>query len=58
VLSKNSSNIFLKNIGIKPVASSNSVASNEGELREQLAAEAKAVVLGSSRREVKRLRKS
>jgi len=42
-LSKNSSNSFLKNGGIKPVASSNSAASKE-ELREQLAAEAKAAV--------------
>jgi len=42
-LSKNSSNSFLKNVGIKPVASSNSAASKE-ELREQLAAEAKAAV--------------
>jgi molecular chaperone GrpE (heat shock protein) len=48
VLPKNSSNIFLKNVGIKPVASSNSAAaaSNEIELREQLAAEAKAAVQG------------
>jgi molecular chaperone GrpE (heat shock protein) len=45
-LSKNSSNIFLKNVGMKPVASSNSAAPNESELREQLAAEAKAVVQG------------
>ena len=44
VLSKNSSNIFLTNIGIKPAASSNSTTSSENELREQLAAEAKAVV--------------
>jgi molecular chaperone GrpE (heat shock protein) len=44
VLSKNSSNIFLKNVGIKPAASSNSTVSNESELREQLAAEAKAAV--------------
>jgi hypothetical protein len=46
VLSKNSSNIFLKNVGIKQVPSCNSSASNEGELREQLAAEAKAAVQG------------
>ena len=44
MLSKNSSNIFLKNVGIKPAASSNSTVSNESELREQLAAEAKAAV--------------
>jgi molecular chaperone GrpE (heat shock protein) len=46
VLSKNSSNVFLKNVGIKPVSSSNSAASNETELRDQLAAEAKAAVQG------------
>jgi len=44
VLSKNSSNIFLKNVGIKQVGSSKSAASNEDEIREQLAAEAKAAV--------------
>jgi molecular chaperone GrpE (heat shock protein) len=43
VLSKNSSNIFLKNV---QVPSSNSSASNEGKLREQLAAEAKAAIQG------------
>jgi molecular chaperone GrpE (heat shock protein) len=44
VLSKNSSNIFLKNVGIKSAASTSSTASNESNLREQLAAEAKAAV--------------
>ncbi|XP_072148504.1 uncharacterized protein [Setaria viridis] len=45
VLPKNSSNSFLKSVGIKPVGTSQaSSSSNEIELREQLAAEAKAVV--------------
>lgn len=42
VLSQNSSHHFLKNVGIKPVASSRSSSSNESELREQLAAEKQA----------------
>jgi len=46
VLSQNSSNHFLKSVGIKPVASSKSSSSNESELREELAAEAKAAVQG------------
>ena len=46
VLSKNSSNVFLKSVGIKPVSSSKASASNESDLREQLATEAKAVVQG------------
>jgi predicted nuclease with TOPRIM domain len=46
VLSKNSSNVFLKSVGIKSAPSSRSSASNESELREQLAAEAKAAVQG------------
>ena len=45
-LPKNSSNSFLKNIGIKPTASSKSAALNESDLREQLAAEARAAVQG------------
>jgi len=45
-LPKNSSNSFLKNIGIKPTTSSKSAALNESDLREQLAAEARAVVQG------------
>ena len=45
-LPKNSSNTFLKNVGIKPVASSNSAALKESELRERLAAEAKAAIQG------------
>uniref|UniRef100_K3ZLA0 Uncharacterized protein n=1 Tax=Setaria italica TaxID=4555 RepID=K3ZLA0_SETIT len=45
VLPKNSSNSFLKSVGIKPVGTSQaSSSSNEIELREQLAAEAKADV--------------
>jgi len=46
VLSKNSSNVFLKSVGIKLVPSSTSSISNESELREQLAVEAKATVQG------------
>ena len=46
VLSQNSSHIFLKSVGIKPVAPSKSSSSNESELREQLAAEARAAVQG------------
>jgi len=53
VLSQNSSNLFLKSVGIKPVPSSKSSSSNESELREQLAAEATAVVQG----EIDELRK-
>ena len=45
-LPKNSSNSFLKNVGIKPVTSSNSAALKESELRERLAAEAKTAVQG------------
>ena len=44
VLSKNSSNIFLRSVGIKAVASSEASSSNESELREELAAEARAAV--------------
>ena len=53
VLSQNSSNLFLKSVGIKPVPSSKSSSSNESELREQLAAEATAAVQG----EIDELRK-
>jgi hypothetical protein len=45
VLSQNSSHIFLKSVGIKPVASSKSSSSNESELLEQLTAEATAAVV-------------
>ena len=45
-LPKNSSNSFLNNIGIKPTASSKSATLNESDLREQLAAEARAAVQG------------
>jgi hypothetical protein len=44
VLPKNSSNHFLKSLGIKPVGSSKASSLNENELREQLAAEARAIV--------------
>ncbi|XP_066306571.1 uncharacterized protein [Miscanthus floridulus] len=53
VLSQNSSNLFLKSVGIKLVPSSKSSSSNESELREQLAAEATAAVQG----EIDELRK-
>jgi molecular chaperone GrpE (heat shock protein) len=53
VLSQNSSNLFLKSVGIKPVPSSKSSSSNESELQEQLAAEATAAVQG----EIDELRK-
>ena len=53
VLSQNSSNLFLKSVGIKPVPSSKSSSSNESELREQLAAEATAAIQG----EIDELRK-
>jgi molecular chaperone GrpE (heat shock protein) len=46
VMSQNSSHQFLKRIGIKTSASSNSSSSNESELQEQLAAEATAAVQG------------
>ena len=46
MLSQNSSNLFLKSVGIQPVPSSKSSSSNESELREQLAAEATAAVQG------------
>jgi molecular chaperone GrpE (heat shock protein) len=44
VLPKNISNLFLRSVGIKPVPSSEASSSNESELREQLAAEAKAAI--------------
>ena len=44
VLSQNSSSIFLKSVGMKPVASSKSSSTNESELREELAAQATAAV--------------
>ena len=44
MLSNNSSNIFLRSVGIKAVASSEASSSNESELREELAAEARATV--------------
>ena len=46
VIFQNSSHQFLKSVGIKTPASSNSSSSNESELREQLAAEAMAAVQG------------
>jgi molecular chaperone GrpE (heat shock protein) len=46
VLSQNSSNLFLKNVGFQTPPSSKSVSSNECQLREQLAAEATAAVQG------------
>jgi molecular chaperone GrpE (heat shock protein) len=46
VLSQKSSHLFLKSVGIKPVASSKSSSSNESELREQLTAEATTAVQG------------
>ena len=46
VLPKNSTNIFLKNVGIKRAASSKSSSLTESELRQQLAAEATAAVQG------------
>jgi hypothetical protein len=46
VLSQNSSNLFLKNVGFQTPPSSKSVSSNESQLREQLAAEATAAVQG------------
>jgi molecular chaperone GrpE (heat shock protein) len=44
VLSQNSSNLFLKNVGFQTPPSSKSASSNESQLREQLAAEAMAAV--------------
>jgi molecular chaperone GrpE (heat shock protein) len=44
VLSQNSSNLFLKNVGFQTPPSSKSVSSNESQLREQLAAEATTAV--------------
>jgi hypothetical protein len=46
VLSQNSSNIFLKSVGIKPVAASKSSPTSERALREELAAQATAAVQG------------
>jgi molecular chaperone GrpE (heat shock protein) len=46
VLSHNSSNLFLKNVGFQTPPSSKSGSSNESELREQLAAEATTAVQG------------
>jgi molecular chaperone GrpE (heat shock protein) len=46
VLSQNSSNLFLKNVGSQTLPSSKSVSSNESQLREQLAAEATVAVQG------------
>jgi molecular chaperone GrpE (heat shock protein) len=46
VLSQNSSNLFLKNVGFQTPLSSKSVSSNESQLREQLAAEATVAVQG------------
>ena len=53
VLSKNSSNSFLKSVGINLAPSSKLATPNESELREQLAAEAQAAVQG----ELEELRK-
>jgi hypothetical protein len=44
VLSRNSFNLFLNNVGFQTPPSSKSVSSNESQLREQLAAEAMATV--------------
>ena len=44
VLPQNSSNQFLKSVGITTPGSSKSTSTNESELREQLAAEARAAV--------------
>ena len=44
VLPQNSSNQFLKSVGIMTPGSSKSTSTNESELREQLAAEARAAV--------------
>jgi molecular chaperone GrpE (heat shock protein) len=46
VLSQNSSNLFLKNVGFRTLPSSKSGSSNESELREQLVAKATAAVQG------------
>jgi molecular chaperone GrpE (heat shock protein) len=46
VLSQNSSNLFLKNVGFQTPPSSKSVSSNESQLREKLAAEATAAIQG------------
>jgi len=44
VLPQNSSNQFLKSVGITTPGSNKSTSTNESELREQLAAEARAAV--------------
>jgi len=44
MLPQNSSNQFLKSVGITTPGSSKSTSTNESELREQLAAEARAAV--------------
>jgi molecular chaperone GrpE (heat shock protein) len=46
VLSQNSSNLFLKNVGFQTPPSSKSGSSNESELQEQLAAEATTTIQG------------
>jgi flagellar motility protein MotE (MotC chaperone) len=46
VLSKTSSQLFLKSIGLNTPTSSKSTSTNETELREQLVAEARAAVQG------------
>jgi hypothetical protein len=46
VLSKNSSNHFLKSVGIQKAGSSKSASPNESELREELSAQARAAVQG------------
>jgi hypothetical protein len=46
VLSKNSSNHFLKSVGIQKAGSSKSASPNESELREELSAQARATVQG------------
>jgi flagellar motility protein MotE (MotC chaperone) len=53
VLSKTSSQLFLKSIGLNTPTSSKSTSTNETELREQLVAEARAAVQG----EVDKLKK-
>ena len=57
VLSKNSSNNFLKSVGINPAASSKLATPNESELREQLVAEAQAAAQAAVQGELEELRK-
>jgi len=57
VLSKNSSNSFLKSVGINRAASSKFATPNESELREQLAAEPQAAPQAAVQGELEELRK-